>query len=103
MDDNAKPHNSDKCLEYMGTLGIKTLAWPPYSPDLNPIENMWALLKRKVYANNTKYANEEAIMPVIHEKLEELNNDTELFKNLYKSMPRRVAACIEAQGGHFGC
>ena len=23
--------------------------WPPYSPDMNPIENMWSLLKRKLY------------------------------------------------------
>jgi len=25
------------------------MAWPPYSPDLNPIENLWALLKAKIY------------------------------------------------------
>ena len=25
------------------------MEWPPHSPDLNPIENLWALLKAKIY------------------------------------------------------
>ena len=23
--------------------------WPPYPPDLNPIETLWTLLKQKIY------------------------------------------------------
>lgn len=29
-------------------LGLETLEWPPYSPDLNPIENVWAYLNSKL-------------------------------------------------------
>ena len=27
---------------------VKLIDWPPYSPDLNPIENAWTLMKRKI-------------------------------------------------------
>jgi transposase len=30
-------------------LQIKVIIWPPYSPDLNPIENLWAIMKAKIY------------------------------------------------------
>eukprot|EP00834_Sanchytrium_tribonematis_P006709 NODE_520_length_6539_cov_0.561801.p3 type:complete len:102 gc:universal NODE_520_length_6539_cov_0.561801:611-306(-) len=101
MDDNAKQHCTDECLESMASLGIKTLVWPPYSPDLNIIENMWSVLKSMVYAKGKKYDNEEQICEEINRCMEILKNDLELFKKLYESMPGRAKACIKAYGGHF--
>ena len=30
-------------------MGIRVMRWPPYSRDLNPIENLWALMKAGIY------------------------------------------------------
>ena len=41
--DNARYHWSIEALEFYYENNIKIIDWPPYSPDLNPIENIWAI------------------------------------------------------------
>jgi transposase len=43
--DNSSVHRSKLVLDTLEKCGIKYLFLPPYSPDLNPIELMWAWLK----------------------------------------------------------
>ncbi|GFX97239.1 transposable element Tcb1 transposase [Trichonephila clavipes] len=48
MDDKARPHRAEIVDDYLETEVIARMAWPAYSPDLNPIANLWNALGRAV-------------------------------------------------------
>ena len=70
--------------------------WPGNTPDLNPIENLWAVLKNKVADKHSSNISTliEAIKLVWICEIPE-----EFCKNLIESMPKRMKAVIKAKGG----
>lgn len=52
--DNASFHKSEKSKQLIEEAGCKILFLPPYSPDLNPIEQFWANFKKIVSSNLEK-------------------------------------------------
>ena len=46
--DNHPVHKSLNNLKFYKEKGIKVIDFPPYSPDLNPIENIWGKIKKKI-------------------------------------------------------
>jgi transposase len=102
--DNAPIHSATKTKEWLDEWLIEVSDWPPYSPDLNPIENAWAKLKERLHDFNpdlelTK-GGEEKVRQVIFKGLEEAWDalGSEYVRGLIESMPRRCAAVIEAKG-----
>ncbi|GBO45001.1 Transposable element Tc3 transposase [Araneus ventricosus] len=53
--DNALTHTSSATKNYLNSKNITVLEWPPMSPDLNPIENVWGIMSRKVYENGGQF------------------------------------------------
>ena len=77
---------------------IAPLAWPPYSPDLTPIEHMWDELDRRV----RKRRNPPATLAQLRNALiDEWNNIPMRTVNaLVNSIQRRIRAATAARGGH---
>jgi hypothetical protein len=68
--------------------------WPPNSPDLSPIENVWGLLKTRVAARNPQNIAELKI--ILMDEWEKLSQDT--IDSLIDSIPKRFKLAIENQG-----
>lgn len=103
--DNAPIHVSrtGPRLQY-GTINwlvdhnIAVLPWPPHSPDLNPIENIWGIIVRRIYANNRQYSNVIELKTAITQAWDEINRQT--IDNLILSMDNRIFQLINRNGGH---
>jgi len=59
VEDNSKVHgklNTRANYSFCNTIRVKyhiySIDWPPSSPDLNPIENIWRVLKQKLRNKN---------------------------------------------------
>ena len=48
MQDNAPSHVAVRTMEEFEERSIAPIDWPPYSPDLNPIEHIWKMMKDKI-------------------------------------------------------
>lgn len=51
MQDNAPSHVAARTMEEFEERSIAPIDWPPYSPDLNPIEHVWKMMKDKIEFN----------------------------------------------------
>jgi len=50
--DNARPHSANYTRQLLAENNIATLEWPSRSPVLSPIEHVWYILGRRIYAQN---------------------------------------------------
>lgn len=100
--DNAPCHTSKAVKRVMTDEGLVVLPWPSNSPDMNPIETLWAVLKNKLrqktIASRQALINE--ILNIGVRDNEVSRQLTETARKLVAGMPDRIRALIEAKGGH---
>jgi DDE superfamily endonuclease/Transposase len=107
MLDNARVHTARRTRNFLHLLQqeipFTIMDWPPYSPDLNPIENIWKLLKQGIYDKypelQTAPDTEETRLFIIRAAQEVWGElQVEILNNLSDTMPHRVDALIDADG-----
>ena len=96
--DGAPCHQIRAVKQWLSDSGFEILGpWPGNSPDLNPIEHCWGIMKQKVAARNPTSLSElkKAITEVWTMEI-----STDLCKSLCLSMPNRIDAIIRNKGLH---
>jgi transposase len=97
MQDGAPCHRAKSTMEYLKSKGVRVLQpWPANSPDLNPIENMWHILKDNVYRHD--FTTVEELWTVLKQEWAKISMTR--VRHLIDSMPRRLKAVVESNGGH---
>ncbi|UYV70167.1 RET [Cordylochernes scorpioides] len=92
--DNARPHTAR--ISQQALQDVQMLPWPPYSPDLSPIEHVWDIIGRRLHALPQPRSEDELWQMVEREWRAMPQN---AIRTLNDSLPRRVAACIAVRGG----
>lgn len=96
LQDNDPKHKSALVQTWLFNHGISMLDFPPYSPDLNPIENVWNDIARRV--EKRPAGTMEELQDTIAEEWAATSVD--FLRKLAHSMPKRCQAVIDAQGDH---
>ncbi len=95
--DGAPAHTAHSVQDWFSQSNVELLPWCARSPDLNPIENIWAWMDRRMMSQ--QITSIEHLKEVLHETWLSIPHD--LCINLIESMPRRIKECIKNKGGHF--
>lgn len=92
--DNSPIHKSLEVKTWLHNNGVNCMDLPPYSPDLNPTENLFADLARRVEQRYPQ--NVDELEQAIHEEWTLTN--TSFLSQLARSMPHRIKAILDNQG-----
>ncbi|UYV62046.1 hypothetical protein LAZ67_1007609 [Cordylochernes scorpioides] len=91
--DNARPHTAR--ISQQALQDVQMLPWPPYSPDLSPIEHVWDIIGRRLHAL-PQPRSEDELWQMVEREWRAIPQDA--IRTLIDS-PRRVTACIAVRGG----
>jgi transposase len=92
--DNWSVHTASTSQAWFHNHGIDLIDWPAWSPDLNPIENLWNDLKRRVYAHHPQTMEELEHYIGLEWQATDLN----FISHICRSMPRRLQLLRESCG-----
>jgi transposase len=97
MHDNSPTHTDHLVQEWMVRKNIPLIIMPSLSPDLNPIENVWASMKETI--RRRSFNDIDELKALVEEVWETL--DITFLRHCFESMPHRLESVIEKNGGRI--
>lgn len=94
--DNDPKHTSRCATTWFAKNRFDLLAWPPNSPDMNIIENVWNQLEVNYNRRPYHARNEDELFEMLREEWENLSQA--FCSRLYESMPARIKELQHAKG-----
>jgi transposase len=94
--DNDPKHTAKSIQQWLEDQPFSVLSWPAQSPDLNPIEHIWALLKRRL----SEYEAAPSGLVELWERVQDVWNkiSQQDCLKVIDSMPDRIQAVLKARG-----
>ena len=96
MQDGAPGHRAGATIAEFAERGIYPIEWPPYSPDLNPIERVWHYMKNFLQDNYPEVMSYERLRAAVKAAWEFIA--PQVLDELMATMPTRMQAVIDANG-----
>ncbi len=95
--DNAPSHRSQYTKMTLLEMRIMVVVWPPNSPDLNPIENVWHWMKHWIELNyDIQSLNTVHLRAAVLAAWRAVPED--FLESLARSMPKRLQEVIDNGG-----
>ena len=102
--DNDPKHRSKKNIKYLDTkkkdlkVRLCLLDWPSQSPDLNPLENLWGIVKWKLKTSPRHASIVDELWEMVKNEWTRISPDT--TNTLIESMPERIQEVLKNGGRH---
>lgn len=100
LQDNAPCHVSGNSLSFLHENRVELLEWPPFSPDLSPIENIWCILKGRLGRTLSSVRNMDDLKAATRSIW--LDVSQQQCAKLDASMPKRIEEVIRNKGRSCG-
>ena len=100
MQDGVSAHRAEGTITDLDERNVKVIYWPPFSPDLNPIETVWDWMKDYIEEHYGGYENPgyDTLRSYVREAWDAVPEWYLL--TLIEEMTIRCEAVIAANGGH---
>ena len=96
QEDNCGPHRATTIATYLQSKGVARMKWPAQSSDLNPVENIWGIIKTRLWKRDVLPRSPMHLFQILTDIWNSLPDC--ILENLVASMPKRAKLVRKLRG-----